>query len=343
MKKGNKRCRPSEDCRTGLHNGSFEVRVNISLADQNKCPDFLERKARNTKSLEDRLYGLRVAPHQETTPTQHSSPAQQENRESDYSPDNFSVAEYNQLLNALSPEASSANIPENTEGHQMTQLHPPNWYSPTDMGSETMDMYAHSGSFPPSIGHMNIQSYGGSIGMHHTTSWPPQEHSQGQGQLQGNLNLLPSNFSGTNSPQMTREVSPASTNSSKQHRPTSRSQSAYITTSLQHRHGSGSSRRTAIEDLDFETPDPLLHVAIRSRSRDVIRVLLRRGAVNIDDRDAGGRTALHLAAEIGDESLVGLLLGHGADSQLRDYRGRLPVYYAVEKGHHEVVEVLIDA
>ena len=65
--------------------------------------------------------------------------------------------------------------------------------------------------------------------------------------------------------------------------------------------------------------------------------------MNIDDRDAGGRTALHLAAELGDETLVSLLLGQGADSQLRDYRGRLPVYYAVEKGHHEAVELLIDS
>jgi ankyrin repeat protein len=74
----------------------------------------------------------------------------------------------------------------------------------------------------------------------------------------------------------------------------------------------------------------------------VIRVLFRRGVVSIDDRDAEGKTALHVAAELGDEALVGLLLDKGASSQLQDYRGRLAVYYAVEKGHHEVVELLLD-
>jgi hypothetical protein len=218
----------------------------------------------------------------------------------------------------------------------MTQLYSSNWYSPTDM-------YAHSGPFPPPISHMSIQPFGRPIGVHRTTPWPPQEHLQGQEYPQTNLIPPQSNVSITNSPQMTREVSPASTSSSKHHHPGSRSPSAYITTSLQHRHGTSSSRSTSIEDPDLETPDPLLHVAIRSRSRNVIRVLLRRGVASIDDRDAGGRTGLHLAAEIGDEALVNLLLGQGADSQLRDYRGRLAVYYAVEKGHHEVVELLIDA
>ncbi|KAF1922288.1 uncharacterized protein M421DRAFT_96846 [Didymella exigua CBS 183.55] len=300
---------------------------------------FRERKARNAKAPNKRL-SLRVDPHQETTPTQLFSPTQQGNREFNYSMENFPIAEYDQLISARSSEAPSAN----TEGHQMTQFPSSNRYGPTDMASETMNMYAYSGSFPPPISNINVQSFGGSIGVHHTTLWPPQEHSQGQEPPQTNLTFSQSNFSRMTSPWINREVSPASTNSSKQYHPVARPQSACITTPLQHRHGIGSTTRTSSEESDFETPDPpLLHVAIRSRSRDVIRVLLRRGVVNIDDCDAEGRTALHLAAELGDEALVSLLLGQRADSQLRDNRGRLAVYYAVEKGHHEVVELLIDA
>jgi hypothetical protein len=124
------------------------------------------------------------------------------------------------------------------------------------MGSETIDMYTPSGSFPPPISHTNIHSFGGSIWVHHTTFWPPQEYSQGQEQPQANLTLPQSNVSRINSPQMTREVSPASTSSSGQHHHGSRSQSAYITTSPQHCHGTCSGRSTTIDDLDLKPQTP---------------------------------------------------------------------------------------
>ncbi|KAF2844398.1 hypothetical protein T440DRAFT_484218 [Plenodomus tracheiphilus IPT5] len=303
---------------------------------------FRERKARKAQTPEDRILDLPVDPYHETTPGHYPPPAQQENREFNYPLDDSSIAEYNQIIAALSSEAPSANI-GNTEGHQMTQLHSSNWYSPMGMGSGMMDIYAQSSSIPPPTSHVNVHSLGGLMGVNHARVWPPQEHSQEQDQHQAYFTPTQSNVSGANSPRTTIEASQGSTSFSKQHHSGSRPQSAHITTSLQHRPSTGSSGRTSVEDPNLEPLDPLLHVAIRSRSREVIRVLFRRGVVNIDDRDAGRRTALHLAAELGDESLIGLLLGQGADSQLQDSRGRLAVYYAVENGHHEIVELLLDA
>jgi ankyrin repeat protein len=74
----------------------------------------------------------------------------------------------------------------------------------------------------------------------------------------------------------------------------------------------------------------------------VIQVLLRRGVAAIDERDSEGRTALHIATELGDEVLVRLLLGQGADTRVKDAHGRLALHYAVEKGQCEVVEMLLD-
>ncbi|GAM35115.1 hypothetical protein TCE0_015f03170 [Talaromyces pinophilus] len=66
---------------------------------------------------------------------------------------------------------------------------------------------------------------------------------------------------------------------------------------------------------------PLLHVAARSCKQAVIRVLLRRGGAIADEHDGEGRTALHIAAELGDGVIVSLLLDHGADPRVRDSVG----------------------
>lgn len=95
-------------------------------------------------------------------------------------------------------------------------------------------------------------------------------------------------------------------------------------------------------DAEGQQPEPLLHVAMRSRNRAVVQVLLQRGAVAVDERDVEGRTALHIAAGLGDGAMIGVLLANGADTQARDVRGHLALYYAVEQGHCEVVERLLD-
>jgi len=94
---------------------------------------------------------------------------------------------------------------------------------------------------------------------------------------------------------------------------------------------------------DAQTRAPLLHVAIRTRKKTMVRLLLRRGATAVDDRDAHGRTALHVAAQAGDEEMVLLLLKYGADPEAMDGNGLDALRLAVEHGREEIVEMLLDA
>jgi ankyrin repeat protein len=88
---------------------------------------------------------------------------------------------------------------------------------------------------------------------------------------------------------------------------------------------------------------PLLHVAIRTRNKSMVRLLLRRGVSSVNEQDSAGRTALHVAAQSGDGQMVETLIKHGADTKAMDINGLDALHCAVEEGHEDVVEMLLDA
>lgn len=92
-----------------------------------------------------------------------------------------------------------------------------------------------------------------------------------------------------------------------------------------------------------QTRPPLLHVATRTRKKSMVRLLLRRGVSTINEPDTNGRTALHVAAQYGDEEMVETLLKNGADPEILDKDGLDALHSAVEHGHEEVAEMLLDA
>jgi hypothetical protein len=92
-----------------------------------------------------------------------------------------------------------------------------------------------------------------------------------------------------------------------------------------------------------QTRMPLLHVAIRTRKKSLVRLLLRRGVSIINEQDTNGQTALHVAVQAGDEEIVETLMKHGADPKVVDNQGLDALYCAVEMGHEEIVEMLLDA
>ncbi|RFU32974.1 hypothetical protein B7463_g3376, partial [Scytalidium lignicola] len=86
-----------------------------------------------------------------------------------------------------------------------------------------------------------------------------------------------------------------------------------------------------------------LYIAASLGHEAVVRLLLKHGAdVNIKVIENGGHTALYDAAFAGNERIVQLLAEHGADVNAEVDGGQTALYDAAFLGHKEVVRVLLD-
>ena len=82
-----------------------------------------------------------------------------------------------------------------------------------------------------------------------------------------------------------------------------------------------------------------LHAATASSKAESrlasVRVLLEAGAP-VNERQAGGFTPLMAAAQNGDDLIVDLLLGEGADASLEDDEGLSAATHATKAGHPDI-------
>jgi hypothetical protein len=84
-----------------------------------------------------------------------------------------------------------------------------------------------------------------------------------------------------------------------------------------------------------------LHLAAYFGIRDGMQILTRRNIM--DRRDSHGRTPLSWAAERGHEDIVKLLLGTGkVDIDSQDKNGRTPLSWAAQAGSGAIVKLLLD-
>ncbi|KAK1753203.1 ankyrin repeat-containing domain protein [Echria macrotheca] len=93
---------------------------------------------------------------------------------------------------------------------------------------------------------------------------------------------------------------------------------------------------------DAEAPTPLWAV-VESKSPEMISgasILLAAGA-EPNGRNTRGHTLMHRVCELGNLSLVELLLQKGADPRLEDDEGKQPLHYAAVEGHEDVVARLL--
>lgn len=85
-----------------------------------------------------------------------------------------------------------------------------------------------------------------------------------------------------------------------------------------------------------------MFIALRADHPDIVAECLNRG-VSVEVIERGTlELPLHLAATLGNVSLVQLLLDYGANPNGRCRGGRRPLHAAVEQGHHNCVDLLLE-
>ena len=99
----------------------------------------------------------------------------------------------------------------------------------------------------------------------------------------------------------------------------------------------GANINQTAQHLEGLTP---LHSALSSRNSKIAVYLLRNGASATVTEQGAGLTALHYAAANDMELAAQILIERGADPQIPDAGGRLPLDLAREKGSARVVALL---
>ncbi len=84
---------------------------------------------------------------------------------------------------------------------------------------------------------------------------------------------------------------------------------------------------------------PLMRAAHEGHS-DVLQVLLQHASSDLSQRNDQGKTALHLAVIKGHSTPVGLLLAHGAQTNVTDFAGRTPQSIARTLGREDIATLL---
>eukprot|EP01047_Picozoa_sp_COSAG01_P031384 COSAG01_NODE_2226_length_8132_cov_3.669862_9_plen_519_part_01 len=106
--------------------------------------------------------------------------------------------------------------------------------------------------------------------------------------------------------------------------------------------------RNAVAAPDHSQLRCLLVVAARvARTGDRVCGLLIRHGARVDRPDGGGLTALHIAAQLGNEAAVRVLVQMGASSTLRTpdgwlYQGLTPSNLALRHGHNRAAAMIED-
>ena len=94
-------------------------------------------------------------------------------------------------------------------------------------------------------------------------------------------------------------------------------------------------------DLNIGKSTPL-YLAVANGQVSMARLLLQQqSSVQLDIRAKDGWTALHKAADIGNEEMVTLLLRSGAMVNSEDEKGMRPLHLAARKGYLEIVRLLL--
>jgi len=87
--------------------------------------------------------------------------------------------------------------------------------------------------------------------------------------------------------------------------------------------------------------DPELHIAAYEGDVERVKKLLKKGA-DPNVQEEHGRMPLHVAVYKGHVDVVRLLLEHGADPNIQNKDGETPLHNAALQGHVDIVRLLLE-
>ncbi|WP_353277467.1 ankyrin repeat domain-containing protein [Wolbachia endosymbiont (group B) of Villa cingulata] len=97
---------------------------------------------------------------------------------------------------------------------------------------------------------------------------------------------------------------------------------------------------TTITEASIESPNSELFDAVKEGNLDRVKELIERGA-SINTKGSDGNTPLHLAAKVGNLSIVTYLVGkRNADLYVKNKYGQTPIYLAAKNNHLDTVKYL---
>ena len=89
--------------------------------------------------------------------------------------------------------------------------------------------------------------------------------------------------------------------------------------------------------------DAPLVAAVKAADIDTVRALVDEQAVDVNQAEPDGATALHWAVHRNDVGLVDLLIAAGADVAAANRYGVQPISLAAENGNAAILAALLDA
>ncbi|MBR5213294.1 MAG: ankyrin repeat domain-containing protein [Akkermansia sp.] len=91
------------------------------------------------------------------------------------------------------------------------------------------------------------------------------------------------------------------------------------------------------------TDDPLLFDVIRASAFDILRIMLESDKVDIKKVNRQGESAVHIAAQQGNATMLSLLLNSGLSAEVTDHEGLSLMHHAAKYGQTELLQQLIAA
>eukprot|EP00964_Phaeocystis_antarctica_P072007 scaffold43986_cov59-Phaeocystis_antarctica.AAC.6 len=83
--------------------------------------------------------------------------------------------------------------------------------------------------------------------------------------------------------------------------------------------------------------------AVTGGKHKVIKALLKAAPTATDIANAEGYSVMHVAADLGRDRVIQILITHGLDSRDRHEDGLTPMHRAVKNGHTDTIKSLFNA